>query len=1029
MLKKLVILLLIFSVVTGCKKDSQDTNPVIPDVSYRITISEIAQTVVGIEGSPQSVSFQIYVTTTEGLLAGDKSVTLLVSRGPGSMEAATVTTNSFGQAGGKYLVEMPVGQTQVTINARVETFSASTSFRLIGLTRPETLELEPRDQQFVVAREDDFEFPITAKVRDRYGNPVQGINVRFGLIVDTTVIGSRLFGSMTQTNPTNTSGESRSVFRANREYGRQKIFCEVNEPGGFLNDIRDEIRMEIIPLDDQIGFFLIRANRELMNVSPAQPETARVDIIVRDSQNRGLAEIRPEVTVNFGAFRGSTLTNENGQSQLLYVVNHQDLPDTATVAILYGSIPGTNWVSSASITLIPEAEGRSRLALMADRNVIYADNGVTIANLTAIVRSSNDDPLPDQLVEFTTTHGVAQSPVRTDASGFARSVFTDVGRASVDENGNPDSSVVTAKVRLLGIESSVRIMIRPFDNIESISLRPESNSISLGEGSSMVLRARCMKPGNIPAPDGFPVNFRAVNGRIFPQLALTETADAITEYFPPLFPGIDTLHAWITSDGQIMSTFALVEVVPGTPGRITISANPVELITNDPINFSNITASVFDEFANPLNSGIEVTFTTTRGTIRPTVLTDENGLAIAQLYTGDEPGLAEITASVRTETGTISAQTGVIFVIGNISTLELQANPINISVPEEGDGEITTLTASLFDEFGNPVDIPLSVVFHLQDDSRPPHGCVFPDGSQMIIVPSQDGIATVDLMAGQLIGMKRLRAFTFRDQAHQDTVVDYVQIFVTPGIPNDIDLNCSLEGWDVGNPNWGVDVVALVNDRWSNPAANGVQVFFELEPEIADITQGAIGNVNHAGNSFPGMAFAALTYSSSRTFETVEVLTMIDIPGGRISGNMDLQLPLQDGRLTAQPNVENWHFEEGQELANITITAVLRDGHDELINNGEVVFSTDAGHLRRYNIQTEEFVEMDRLNAVRFTGLNDPENAEEPGTASIYFQATADEIFQNPDDAQQRVFIDVRLHLYDEIQVDQIGILFTRVVQ
>ena len=98
------------------------------------------------------------------------------------------------------------------------------------------------------------------------------------------------------------------------------------------------------------------------------------------------------------------------------------------------------------------------------------------------------------------------------------------------------------------------------------------------------------------------------------------------------------------------------------------------------------------------------------------------------------------------------------------------------------------------------------------------------------------------------------------------------------------------------------------------------------------------------------------------------------------------------------------------------------------IDHGQVVFSTDVGHLRWFNVETEEYEELNRSHAVRLTGLNDPENEEEPGRATIFFQAVAEEIFQDPEDVQQRIFIDVRLDNYDDIQVGPLEILFTRVI-
>ena len=77
---------------------------------------------------------------------------------------------------------------------------------------------------------------------------------------------------------------------------------------------------------------------------------------------------------------------------------------------------------------------------------------------------------------------------------------------------------------------------------------------------------------------------------------------------------------------------------------LSVTAEPESLPCGTDTAWSLVTAKLLDESGNPAREGIEVSFSTSLGTIEEASVTNELGEAVVRFYPGEDPGNANITA-------------------------------------------------------------------------------------------------------------------------------------------------------------------------------------------------------------------------------------------------------------------------------------------------------------------------------------------------------------------------------------------------
>ncbi|MFN3820856.1 MAG: invasin domain 3-containing protein, partial [bacterium] len=911
--------------------------------------------------------------------------------------------------------------------------TASTTIEIRQSSAPAFIKLRTDSPVISAAQNADVQVNIEAVVSDSNRVGVEATPVAFEILPLSP--GGPTFGTIMARDTTDASGSVSTIFRSLGGFGRQKIKARVlptvpEEEGGVTPEISDELVIEVKRLDIGIASLTVRAFPSFMNLPPDSLGISTIRAQVRDNNNRGIPNLQVDYSTDMGSLSQFTLTDSSGVSTCLFSNNYE-----AGIAHITASIPGTNFSATTTIEVRQSRERTGFLTLSTSTNVIYADNGLTYAELTAVLKDEDRQALSGKQIVFTSTHGTVNSPVTTDTLGIARAIFRDIGLPSIDESGNIVPTIITARYDPLGLIAQVEVTILPRNPVSTVTLVSAAQQMTAGRNDTTTITATCILANGSFAPEGTLVRFYTNNGR-FRDAAVPVQGiygKAENSYIAGNTVGVATLYAEVVNadSSVIRSNEVYIRLLPGPPSRITVTANPRQLITGDPNQFSTITALVTDTVGNPVVEGTLVRFETTMGNVAPpTALTDTTGRAICRLFAGVSAGSAEITATVNTPAGDISGRTTVQFIAGNPNSIELSADPLQIAVAGTGGNSTSTLRAVVKDPNGNLIGTAVTVVFELLREPPPPAGCNINQRGQSDSAITANGVAVASVNAGTQIGGKLVRAYTWRDPAtRRDTVsVILSTLAVVAGPPYQIDIDVNDDGQDAGGGAWVVEVSARVWDIHRNPVANNIPVVFTVDPEIANISPGHTGNQGRIGNPTPGLAYADMVYNSVNTFDDIVIMAEVQTIGGQITGQREHILPLQDGVLTLNVDPQNWMFDRNRpnDLCNIRVWAILVDGHQILINGGPILFTSNRGRFWWYDFQGRRYVEFFPEPARKITGLVDARNNEQRGHATVFLRGVMDDFFLDPFTLEVTVQINAVVEGYQDVQADPAFVYMTR---
>lgn len=952
--------------------------------------------------------------------------------GMGAVDSAVGTTDINGRATRTFSTLVnKYGFCQVVAQAGERT--ATTTIEIRQSSAPSFIKVRTDNPVVSAAQNVDVRIDVEAVVSDSNRVGVEATPVAFEIVPISP--GGPTFGTIIARDTTDATGSVSTTFRSLGGFGRQKIRARVlptvpEEGGAEAPEIMDEIIIEVKRLDVGISSLSVRAFPSFMNLPPDSLGVATVRAQVRDANNRGIPNLQIDFTTTLGALYNVTLTDSSGVATCMFNNNYE-----AGIAHITASIPGTNFSATTTIEVRQSRERTGFLTLSTSTTVIYADNGLTYAELTAVLKDEDRQALAGKQIVFTSTHGTVNSPVTTDTLGIARAVFRDIGLPSVDESGNIVPAIITARYDPLGLISQVEVTILPRNPVATVTLVASAQQMTAGRNDTTTVTATCILANGSFAPEGTLVRFYTNNGR-FRDAAVPVQGiygKAENSYIAGSTVGVATLYAEvINADSSVIrSNEVYIRLLPGPPSRITVSANPRQLITGDPNQFSTITALVTDTVGNPVVEGTLVRFETTMGNVAPpTSLTDSTGRATTRLFPGVSAGSAEITATVSTPAGDISGRTTVQFIAGNPNSIELSADPLQIAVAGTGGNSTSTLRAVVKDPNGNLIGTAVTVVFELLREPPPPAGCNINQRGQRDSAVTANGVAVASINAGTQIGGKLVRAYTWRDPAtRRDTVsVILSTLAVVAGPPYQIDIDVNDDGQDAGGGAWVVEVSARVWDIHRNPVANNIPVVFTVDPEIANISPGHTGNQGRIGNPTPGLAYADMVYNSVNTFDPITIMAEVQTVGGQITGQREHTLPLQDGVLTLNVDPQNWMFDRNRpnDLCNIRVWAILVDGHQILINGAPILFTSNRGRFWWYDFQARRYVEFYPEPARKITGLVDARNNERRGHATVWLRGIMDDFFLDPFTLEVTVQINAVVEGYQDVQADPAFVYMTR---
>jgi predicted extracellular nuclease len=331
---------------------------------------------------------------------------------------------------------------------------------------------------------------------------------------------------------------------------------------------------------------------------------------------------------------------------------------------------------------------------------------------------------------------------------------------------------------------------------------------TLPVGNLSTITATVTDSSNNPVPDGTVVSFTTSLGSISPAFATTVNGVA-TATLSSTVAGVATVTATV---GSLSATAQVTFVVPTS---VTLVAAPSTLPVG---SLSTLTATVFDQFNNPIADGVVVSFTTSLGNVSPASATTVNGVATATL-SSTVAGVATVTATV----GSLNATAQVTFTPDVPANVALVAVPSTLPV-----GSLSTLTATVTDQFGNFVANGTVVNFTTSLGTL--------SGSSATTV---NGVATVTL-SSTLPGVAVVTATV-------GSLSATAQVTFTPDVPANVALVAVPSTLLVGNSS---TLTATVTDQYGNVVADGTVVSFTT----------SLGNVSPASaTTVNGVATATLS--------------------------------------------------------------------------------------------------------------------------------------------------------------------------
>ncbi len=953
----------------------------------------------------------------------------------------------------------------------------STSITITPRAQPANISLYTETPHIRVIPNQNAEIQILAVVTDAVGQGVPRATVSFEVKPES---GDYIFGSMTPSDTTDNAGVIRSTFSTLGGSGKLIIKATVlptsnvgfslpegdepiepeaklsvgkNDKGKSISgadngeEISAEMEIWVEMLTGGIGKLTLLSIPNFLDLAPDSTGTTQVIASIFDSNNNAIPGMTVDFYCQYGGISQVLPTDTSGRAYAEYQITPRtqfpegvtDIEDRITA-----TIRNTAFTKDLIIKVLRTEADRGNLTLTTDRDSIYADNGLTVATLTAILKDAGQHALPFRDIEFSSDYGRVNPTVETDSLGTATAYFiSDV--ESKDETGEIVPAVITAHYPPMAIYATVEIKVNPRQNVDMIILEVNPTTLKAGSGDSAWVRATSTLENDRPAPAGTLINFEVDNGHFTqPTVPVSGVYGmAETYYIAGQTVGIASLRGFVQNkdDNIVYSPEREVLLIAGPPFSVEVSAFPNVLRANDPTSYSTITTTVRDSAGNPVDRPVLVSFTATLGALnRLAAATGDSGTTVVLLFPGVSAGVSEITAKINTLAGEIEGNTTVSILSSGPNTILLNADTSAISPPGTGGITSTTLSATLLDANGNLVEEPYWVHFNLlNEDNLPPlERCNINQHGLSDSAQTSGGIARVTLNSGTKSGPKLVRAYTFRNPPDRmDTVsVTLARVQVISGPPTSVDIDVNNEGEDAGGSVWAIEVSALVKDIHSNPVEYGIPVQFSCDPDIASIGRSWTGNESRSGETEEGVAYAVMTYHSCNTYDEVTINALIETEGATIEGVCERVLPLQEPVLLLHVTPHHWMVDWFPD-ANFMCIAELEDGHQVLINNAPILFASNRAYFFWYNYVRRQYIpyDMEALPpepVIKYTGWNIEwgndyvEHREAPGQATVYLQGEMYDFFLETMTLEINVNIEAEVVGHEDGIADPVVIVITR---
>jgi hypothetical protein len=437
-------------------------------------------------------------------------------------------------------------------------------------------------------------------------------------------------------------------------------------------------------------------------------------------------ELTPPSTAS-GSLPASVITGDNGVAELTLTYLKESSSWIESEIVASTLVAGTETRSTLKFWLPYAADDGCELgispynrfevgsiSLTATPQNLAAD-GVSKSSILASVKDSGGNPIAVGSVDFTLGEN---NPVGHIS---AQTVLAINGQASVEYTApkgvpaNNKVTIIASGYNAEGEKVSAEITITLIEFIVSqLDISAGANSImvqGLGGLDETLIQAQARISAAQLVPDGTPITFTTTAGTFKNNGAARIDAESVNgiatvRLLSSEIAGTTTVTA---SAGGVLDSLE-IDFTPGPPSHISITADPGTLIAGDD-KTSSVKATVYDGNDNPVENGVQVTFSAGKGTLLPLVSQTSDGVA-ATVYTAPkstpEGGLDSVTAKVA---GGIEGKTDIAIIGPSIADIALEISPPNIPIK----GAKATVRATVTLVGGGSVPDGTEVLFTIKE--------------------------------------------------------------------------------------------------------------------------------------------------------------------------------------------------------------------------------------------------------------------------------------------------------------------------
>ncbi len=347
----------------------------------------------------------------------------------------------------------------------------------------------------------------------------------------------------------------------------------------------------------------------------------------------------------------------------------------------------------------------------------------------------------------------------------------------------------------------------------------------------------------------------------------------------PTYEGVEVTAVY-TKGGTDFETSVRFDVYDTSavelwPYQINLTTNTNAIKLDDGNTKAELSARINSlQYGNPI-SNVELYFESNNGRLSVlSELTDSIGVAKVDFSdTGDPDEIGVSTVSARYQHPVFGlVMDSVQITIRDTSSgipayIEIPSSyPPEIMVVGGGGSESTDICACVYDENGILVQTPYNVTFTLGPNF--PSGANLNNAGIVDSAYSANGEACVSLNSGVAPGPVRVTAVLMYEGEEISAVA--IPVTIATGPPANIEAEYDpLNTIGTNGGYYQTEAAAMVYDLWYNPVADSTYVYWTIDPIAPDTLIEALvegvsftGNQNLNGDSYPGLAFTTIIYST-----------------------------------------------------------------------------------------------------------------------------------------------------------------------